>query len=211
MIIVQYSDVPNCPLLAATKEWHSKQAKKRGYEFLVVTEPLDRSRHSFWQKPLLLRQVLRDGHKDVVWLDSDALWLGDELNPEIDVIGATLCFHPEPFYNHHNAGVLYMKSSFLDLIDQWIDEPDDGHIWGDNWALKKLVDRGVVPMTTLDAKWNSFEHYPAHRSEALPKVAAWHGYPGDRAQRMSDFIRQYTRFMQHFGISDDPVASRSQG
>lgn len=175
MIVVQYSDIPDDPLLSLTERHHRRFCKRHGYEYRLITKPIDPSMHVYWQKPLVIRYLLCNGHKDIVWLDTDAFWLGEPLNPTFDRIGAVLCWHQESRDHHHNVGVLYVNDDISDIIDLWLSEPDDNHPWRDNYAFKKLVDRNAISVTTLGYKWNSFMYYPIYRFDGVPKVAAWHG------------------------------------
>lgn len=175
MIVVQYSDIPNDPLLSLTEEYHRKFCKLHNYEYRLITKPIDPSKHCYWQKPLTFQKLIQEGHKDIVWLDTDTFWLGEPLTPTFNRIGAILCWHQESRGHHHNVGVLYVNDDITDILDLWLSEPDDGHPWGDNYAFKKLVDKGLIQVTTIGYEWNSFMYHPIYRCNGTPKVAAWHG------------------------------------
>lgn len=201
LLVLQYSDANTMPLLQLTHGYHKKFSENCGYDYIIETNPVDPNKHPFWQKPLLLQKYQRLGYGRIVWLDTDTLWLGEPLEPfENSVhekIGMVKCWHYEPNLDHHNAGVIYINDFILPFIQEWLDEPDDGNPNGDNWAMKKLVDRNRVPgLVTLGYKWNSFMQFPAYRHKGFPfyppRVAAWHGCHNvaNRARLMSEYINQ---------------------
>jgi hypothetical protein len=192
MIVVQYSDISNDPLLCLTEAYHRQFCKLHDYEYRLITKPIDPNRHVFWQKPLVFQKLQQEGHSNIVWLDTDALWLGEPLTPTFHRIGATLCWHYENRDHHHNVGVFYINDFIFDILDKWLAEPDDGHPWADNWAFKKLVDRNEIQVTTLGPEWNSFMYYPIYRYNGTPKVAAWHGnHKGhNKFKLMSEYIQR---------------------
>lgn len=161
---------------------HQRFADRYGYEYEVNYS--DVGIHPFWMKAYMMLNAIRDGFDEVVWFDTDVIWLGDELNPEFStVFGATyheMYWHP----NYFNAGVLYVKCipQAESVIQAWFNERSNN--FNDQEVLNANLSEHI---TKIGWEWNCHIWIPHWRIDN-PKVVAWHGCP-DRINKMEQFIK----------------------
>lgn len=163
---------------------HSKMARRLGYDYEWTDKMVV---HPFWMKAYMILAALEAGFDRIVWLDADAVWLGEPLEPEFDTVFG-LTYH-EGFgaYEHHfNAGVIYVNNEggrALEVVNSWFLARH--HTFNDQAVLNQ---RFRDEITHLDHCWNAsawIEHY----ASAEPRVLAWHGCP-DRITHMLAYLKQ---------------------
>lgn len=160
---------------------HRRFATHHGYAYEVDTSV--QAFHPFWMKAYMMLKALDDGFDRVVWLDTDAIWLGSQLNPEFPtVFGATYhetYWHP----NYFNAGVLYINGRAPQakaVVQSWFDERVNH--FNDQEVLNANLREHITP---LGWEWNCHIWIPHYRVNN-PKVVAWHGCP-DRINTMRKY------------------------
>lgn len=154
-------------------------------------------RHPYWEKPKLILGALEDNYSTIIWLDTDCLWLANDplTNTHDGVIGLTW-HHICPWQrsmDHYNAGMLIIHNNpnTIDLIKEWSATSDDGHPWGDQYALNKLAKKYPTLFRTLDHKYNSTIHIPDYTSDK-PIIVSWHG-ARNRLQLMKQYIQDINK------------------
>lgn len=207
-IVIQWAAGKHEKLLRLTESAHRAYCLKHqlDYRALYGVEHQVESRHPFWTKVYLIREALGENYDFVVWLDADALIVGDEdLRAAVsEGIGARWCVLDwekiSPLaYNHFNCGVLYLRNSpaVRDFVRRWLDTSDEGHPWADQHVFNQITsgtespDEGLPLVGALDAKWHSI--HPHFEAEGLPFVVAWHGYGTveDRYRAMYEAMVKY--------------------
>jgi lipopolysaccharide biosynthesis glycosyltransferase len=160
---------------------HSRFAERHGYAYEIDTSVQDF--HPFWMKAYMMLKAIREGFDKIVWLDGDAIWLGDSLNPQFDsVFGAT--YHETYWYpNYFNAGVLYVNVNERSeqVIQSWFDERVNH--FNDQEVLNANLREHITP---IGWEWNCHIWIPHYRVDN-PKVVAWHGCP-DRIATMRRYL-----------------------
>jgi len=160
---------------------HRCFADRHGYGYEIDTGVYEF--HPFWMKAYMMLQAIREGFERVVWLDTDAIWLGEPLEPQFDtVFGATYhqtYWHP----NYFNAGVLYVNVNHQAerVVQSWFDERVNH--FNDQEVLNANLPEHITP---IGWEWNCHQWIPHYRV-ANPKVVAWHGCP-DRIATMRRYL-----------------------
>ena len=148
-------------------------ARRHRYELVVHTEAADETRPLAWSKVVFLLDALAQ-HKEVIWIDSDAILLDLSRDLRKDIARATdfaWTVHHYDGADFANSGVLFLRSTprTIALLNEvWAQEDLIEHPWWENAALIRLlgytsaiVDEGVarepmdVKVQHLDASWNS--------------------------------------------------------
>lgn len=191
--ICQTGDAKSAEEMSLTDSLHRRACENFGYDYLRNIGYLDSARHAYWQKVVMLRDVMASAKYDyLIWLDGDAVWLGEEpITPRVGMVGATRHWHYErDSVDCYNCGVLYWQCSdeALAALELWLATSDENHGWHDQWSFNKLVRAGSIRITELPHRFNAVVDNPAYTDGHRPIVAAWHGVP-ERLQRMSDWIR----------------------
>jgi hypothetical protein len=187
--VIQYAYGSEClQMVALTSRVIMQGCSKYEYKYSCYFNPP--CLHPYWEKPFLIKKELENGHEWVVWLDTDCLWLGnEELNVPIDNFGMTfhhLCSH-QTMMDHYNAGMIIVRNNekSLELVNEWIHCPDEGHQWHDQYSLNKVLKTHTNCVRNLDHKYNSVQGIPDY-SSSNPVIVSWHGQPN-----RVDKIRQY--------------------
>ncbi len=193
--VVQFSDRGiQDPLLNLTISKHYEHCKRFNYKYFVSQSRRCVQRHVYWEKVVAISETLNAVMLEcdnLVWIDTDAYWLGNEpLTPEFDTPFAAVRHRNPP---HFNCGVLYCKvSSEVDrLVDLWWKSSCHNHHWQDQHAFNLLVESNQIACTEIDKKYNS-TFGTADYISPNPVVAAWHGC-GNRKAEMAAFIERHSR------------------
>lgn len=191
--VCQYGRGEAAAQLALSHETHRAACDAFGYEFIEYRSPLNDDKDDYWQKTFVMQKTLARGYDFVIWLDADAIWLGEKaLVPlGVDMIGATRHHNYEAALDSFNCGVLYLNVRnplTLAFINEWIATPDHGHVWRDQAAFNTLVNTGKYALTQLGHEWNDVTGILSYSSGKRPIVAAWHGEP-DRTNRMRRWVQ----------------------
>lgn len=162
---------------------HTRFAERLGYTFKF--EVNNRDVHPFWMKAHMITEAIEEGFDRVVWLDSDAIWLGDPIDMLLPtVFGMTYHDGFGAYDSHFNAGVIYVNNRdgmARETVAHWYAE-----------RVNTFHDQNVLNANHLDQithlghEWNSSE-WISHYSAKNPKVVAWHGCP-DRIAHMMAYI-----------------------
>lgn len=164
---------------------HARHAARLGYSYEVrLNETSENS--PFWMKPPMIIDAINQGFDLVVWLDADAIWLGDQFDVQFPtVFGMTEHVDFGHYGKHFNAGVIYVNNlnQTIELLETWYGLRDTG---SDDQPILNAC--AASQITKLDHAWNSTVWIPFYRSLA-PKVVAWHGCP-DRISRIANFISE---------------------
>lgn len=145
-----------------------------------------------WEKPKLLLETLRDDYETVIWLDTDCLWLANEPIHNLHSTVFGMSYHHSCLFqhtDHYNAGVISIKNSdtTIKVMNEWLNESDDGHPWAEQYALNKILKRNPELVCKLDHKFNSVYDIPDYSSDN-PVIVAWHG-SNNRNKKMIDYIK----------------------
>lgn len=162
---------------------HTQFAKQLGYTFKF--EVNNCNVHPFWMKAHMITEAINEGFDRVVWLDSDAIWLGDPIDMSLTtVFGMTYHDGCGAYESHFNAGVLYVNNhngmAYKSVAKWYAERVNTFH------DQNVLNTNHLEEITRLGHEWNSSE-WIAHYSAPNPKVVAWHGCP-NRIERMMKFI-----------------------
>lgn len=182
---MQFSDNAADPLLRLTLQHHRGCASRWGYDYHLLTKRTAPQRHPVWEKVRCIQSVSKD-YENVIWLDTDAIWLGEEsLELEVEQFGAVLHQGPP---KHLNIGVLYCRggTELAEFCDVWWRQSAHRHPWREQHAFNLLVGAGVASCLSIDCRYNSNFDRRAHQSLA-PVVVAWHGMD-DRERLMREYL-----------------------
>lgn len=189
-VLIQQASGPYKELLELALPHHLAYVKRHGMDYWpIFGEARDAgyALHPYWDKVALINQAFDAGYERVIWLDSDALIIGDddlrEAMPQ-DGIGAvwhSLDWGDSQLYDHFNAGVIYLSGKQSeDFAYRWygnamMDGGND-HPWHDQHVLNEMAKREPGIVQEIDKRWHST--YPYQMSDDLPgiQVMAWHGY-----------------------------------
>ncbi len=176
--------------LEISRPYHLAGCERFGYTFIVESDA-STGKHVFFEKLRMVLDAIDHGFNYVVWLDADTLW--DGMQPLTDAMpspGIGMTFNGgqwiEPWYAHFNAGAYYVHvgNGVRSQLQRWLDTPDDGHPWGDQHSLSKLVRSGRIDVTLIDSRFNSI-----HGRDRNHVVAAWHGSGMMATKFMSEYLR----------------------
>ena len=191
-VLVQCASSNQRCLLDLTEPRHRALCAKYGIEYYRWDAPFAMS--PYWNKWPVIRSRLSE-HDLVIYLYADTLWERDvDLRQALRWGEIGMCANyggPHQVERHFNAGAIWMRGSMAvqRLADEWRREPDEGHSWGDQYSLNKVLKRrGYQGLEVLDDQWNSSPCNPVER----PVVHAWHG-AGDvvfRRDRMEEALRE---------------------
>lgn len=186
-------------------------AAKFGYEVLIHTTSADESRPPAWSKIRYLLDAL-SSHREVIWIDSDALIvdLSRDLRKDVDKkTDFAWVIHHFDDAQHPNSGVVFVRNTprtiaLLTAAYEQVDLID--HPWWEQAALIRLlgysseiVDEGQVrePMNVtvehLDSSWNSIRQDRGNPVRIRHFAGDWHEV---RALSMAELV------LTHPGLDD---------
>lgn len=147
--------------------------RRYGYDLVIHTESADESRPPAWSKVKFLLDALVT-HREVIWIDSDAIVLDMSRDLRKDVARKTdfaWVVHHYDDADYPNSGVMFLRSTpaTIALLNAVYAQEDlIEHPWWEQAALIRLlgysssiVDEGLaqpamdVRVQHLDASWNS--------------------------------------------------------
>lgn len=178
-VLVQYGYRQHEKLIDLTEPHHDNMCAKLDIDY--VTFRHKPKGHPYWEKPKLLFSLLA-AYSQVIWLDADTLWIDGDIRAANTTHPFGMTWHHLENPQHYNAGAIYLHNSpyTIQLVDEWLSTPDDGHKWADQWALNKVIQNNPESINTISHEWNCMPQY----THASPKVLAWHGHDGYCEQSM---------------------------
>lgn len=152
-----------------------------GYEYDVTSNVV----HPFWMKAKMIGDAIAEGYERIVWLDTDAIWLGAPLDVEFPtVFGMTYQVSYCSYDSHFNAGVIFVNNTNNQAavpVAEWFSQRV--HTFHDQDVLNANHRHQI---TQLDHAWNSSAWIDFYRSQS-PRIIAWHGAP-NRLAKMRQYI-----------------------
>ncbi|MDB5342078.1 MAG: hypothetical protein JWP89_455 [Schlesneria sp.] len=199
IVVLQFGNGVARDMLNVTEPIHQAACARYGYDFVVEYLP-KLPRHACWEKVRMVKDAIDKGYEHIVWIDADALWLGDrplldcwENAPQDAWLAAT--YHDAPgsgpghHYDHFNLGVIFLRNrtEFVrEFVKKWLDAPDENHPWREQHAFHSVVPQHREQFYALDHAWNSVQWLSQYRAQE-PHIVAWHG----QGHRAYGEIRQY--------------------
>lgn len=180
-------------LLESTCRWHQSLCNSAGWKYAYDSVGYfpQAKVHPYWEKVFELGYHCAAATFDrIIWIDADAVMRRAEF-PEFNTPFAMTWHEPPDDHHHFNAGVIYINNTpeSRGWINEWLQTPDDGHKWHDQWALNKLLFAHPEIVTRLDHRWNSVEHIPQYQAPD-PVVKAWHGLGGNCLTQLQTAVEE---------------------
>jgi len=207
-VIVQQASHYYAPLLRLSGGLHEAYAKRHGFDLEVYHGTFaPREWHRYWDGWQVIQWLLNAGARWLVWVDSDALIVGNE---DVRTAGGGRrgCWigcvrHPGP-PAHWNTGVMVIRNGdrvrqfFREVFrrgpgsEPWYQQAIANEMWDEpEWGeiLQPLDDRWN---STIDVNW-----------VADAQIRAWHGQPGFRG-KMRGMRRWLTAQRKQMGLERLP-------
>lgn len=183
--LIQYAFGPHIALLELTKPKHKQMCDRHSIEYYCYEyQPQG---HPYWEKPAIIARTLLHGFDKVIWLDADTLWINGNIAEANQTHSLGMTWHHLEDPSHYNAGAIYINNSkeTVELVQEWLATPDDGHKWADQYALNKILNE--TNTVRLGHEWNAMSIYPSDN----PNVLAWHGCGGNCFTQMREAVHAF--------------------
>lgn len=183
-VLLQHARAEYKALLDLTEERHRNFARRHGMEYVRVDGTAMPGRTGHWDGLLLMWAGLLFGAEAVLWVDADALIVGDEDWQRIKPgQGIRMARHPGP-PEHWNCGVMLAQSGqagpgrrVVDFLQETILLGPGRYPWYQQQIMNDLAQlpqwEGIIQR--LPDRWNST--LGVNEAER-PVIVAWHGVSG---------------------------------
>ena len=188
--IVSIGSGPQSRLLSLAARSFRPYASRHGYELLLRTETVDRSRPAPWSKIALLRELASE-YDLLLWLDADLVIVDRSLDIASELQDGRFLYlaeHETREGRMPNSGVMLLRGgaptiAFLDEVYAQTDLVE--HRWWENAAICRLLGYTLDPIgpgtptpllvehtKLISSRWNSIRDAPA----AYPYIRHYPGY-----------------------------------
>jgi hypothetical protein len=190
------------PALELTKARHQAYADKWNMDFLrvlgeVKTEFLPN--RGGWAKLELIRLMLADHYKYIIWIDADAMIVDMDTDLRTgcpEGIGMVLHNGPGTPGPHYNVGVMLIQNTprVVAFVDEWLTRYPGTtefpwHEQGEAWKMAHDPKWQDV-VFQIDNKWNSCLYAGTFVDNQV--IAGWHGMgnPEQRTMQMRQYLTE---------------------
>ena len=171
------------PMLALTRQRHADYAKRHNLAYIAHAGAMLSDWTGHWDMiPLLLYVLRRPDTGIVLWVDADALIVGDG-DPRSILSGHNVGMsrHPGP-PEHYNCGVMIVRAcrEVVEWLETVLAEGPGKYPWYQQDLMNAHI--GMVgAVKILPHEWNSTVIL-RHPERCI--IRAWHGYPGGVSERV---------------------------